>query len=425
MRDIFVTVVIFALLPVILFKPYVGVLTWSWIGYMNPHRLSWGFATDFPFAMLVAIATLIGLLLSKETKRIPWTRESVLLLIFIIWMLTTTIFAYYPDAAWLQFEKVIKIQLMTFITLILIYNKKRVEMLVWVIVISLGFYGVKGGLFTLTTGGGYHVRGPIGTFIGGNNEIGLAMIMILPLMRYLQLRTEKVWMRIGWYGAMLLTGIAILGTQSRGALVGIVIMSIFLILKSRKRFVLLLAAVLMIPLAITVMPESWKERMSTIETYEEDKSVQGRFSAWKRGIDIADISITGGGFEAYLGGTDAHSIYFEVLGEHGYIGLVLFLMLGLFVWRTGTKLLRETKNIDNLKWVRDLAAMLQVSIIGYASAGAFLGLAYFDLYYHIIALMILCKVIVAKELARVASVDDSLKEDKTNKPRQYEDYHTT
>jgi probable O-glycosylation ligase (exosortase A-associated) len=334
-------------------------------------------------------------------------------------MFITTLYAFFPDSAWMQFEKVIKIQLMTFVTLILMCKRDRVEKLIWIIVLSLGFYGVKGGLFTLTTGGVYHVRGPLGTFIGGNNEIGLALIMILPLMRYLQLRTEKAWMRIGWYGAILLTGIAILGTQSRGAFLGIIVMSLFLILKSRKRFVLLIVAGLMVPIAITVMPESWQERMHTIETYEEDASAQGRIRAWKKGIDIADISITGGGFEAYLGGTDAHSIYFEVLGEHGYIGLSLFLMLGLFTWRTGSKLLRETKNIEDLRWARDLVAMLQVSIVGYASAGAFLGLAYFDLYYHIVALMILCKVIVAKELARVKKEDDGMFDDAAIKARKY------
>lgn len=422
MRDIFVTVVIFALLPVILAKPYVGILTWSWVGYMNPHRLTWGFAADFPFAMLIAIATLVGLFLSKEPKRVPWTRESIFLLIFIIWMFITTFFAFYPDVAWLQFEKVIKIQLMTFITLILMYNRERIEKLVWIIVLSLGFYGIKGGIFTLTTGGVYHVRGPLGTFIGGNNEIGLALIMILPLMRYLQLRTEKTWMRIGWYGAMLLTVIAILGTQSRGALVGIVIMSVFLILKSRKRFVLLLVAALMIPLAITVMPESWKDRMYTIETYEEDTSAQGRFRAWKNGIRIASSNVTGGGFAAYLGGTDAHSIYFEVLGEHGYIGLFLFLVIGLLTWRTGTILIRQTRNIERLGWVRDLAAMLQVSIMGYAAAGAFLGLAYFDLYYHLVAMMILCKIIVANELVEDKGVENGKMGVSDNSAQQHGEY---
>jgi probable O-glycosylation ligase (exosortase A-associated) len=116
MRDMFVTLVVFGSLPFILARPFVGILMWSWIGYMNPHRLSWGFTTDFPFAQVIALATLAGLIFSREPKRIPWTRETVLLVLFILWMLVTTFFAFHQDAAWMQMEKVAKIQLMTFFT---------------------------------------------------------------------------------------------------------------------------------------------------------------------------------------------------------------------------------------------------------------------------------------------------------------------
>ena len=83
MRDIFVTLAVFGSLPFILYRPYIGVLVWSWIGYMNPHRISWGFATEFPFAMIIAITTLVALFFSSEPKKVPWTRETVVLLIFI------------------------------------------------------------------------------------------------------------------------------------------------------------------------------------------------------------------------------------------------------------------------------------------------------------------------------------------------------
>lgn len=404
MRDFLVTIIVLGALPAILMHPYLGVLAWSWIGYMNPHRLSWGFAQDFPFAMLIALFTLAGLLMSREAKKIPWTRESRLLLVFIFWMILTTLFSFYPDSAWLQLEKVIKIQLMIFITLVLMNNRDRIDKLVWVIALSLGFYGVKGGLFTLLTGGGFHVRGPLGTFIGGNNEIGLALIMTVPLMRYLQLQAKRQWAKMAWYGAMGLTVIAILGTQSRGALVGLATMLLFLVLKSRKKMLLLVLTALIIPLALVVMPDTWKERMHTIESYEVDKSVQGRFRAWQYAYDTALDNPLGGGFEAFRGRTDAHSIYFEVLGEHGFVGLGLFLLLALMAWRSGSWVIRSARGDGELNWVRDLASMLQVSMIGYASAGAFLGLAYFDLYYHLIALMVLCKVIVTRYVKEKADM---------------------
>ncbi|RRQ22836.1 putative O-glycosylation ligase, exosortase A system-associated [Thiohalobacter thiocyanaticus] len=417
-RDIVVTLAVLALLPLILRRPWIGILAWSWIGYMNPHRLAYGFAREAPFAMLIGATTLVAMLFMKEKIRFPWSRETIVLLLFVLWMCLTTVFSLQQEYSLLQLEKVVKIQVMTFITMILMLYRERLNLLVWVIVLSLGFYGVKGGIFTLMTGGGYHVMGPLGSFIGGNNELGLALIMILPLMRYLQLQRERKWQRNLFTLAMALTVIAILGTQSRGALVGLAVMAVVLIVKSRRRFTLLLLAALMVPVALTVMPESWFERMHTIQEYEEDQSAQGRINAWHFAVNLAqDRPLVGGGFEAFHWRNfrhyapdpndvkDAHSIYFEVLGEHGFAGLFIYLLLGFFAWRSATWVIRNTREREDLLWARDLAAMIQVSLAGYASAGAFLGLAYFDLYYHLIAMVVILRFLVRQQLQAAAEAD--------------------
>jgi len=418
MRDLFVTLIVLGILPAVLFQPWIGVMLWSWIGYMNPHRLAYGFAVDFPFAMLIALFTLTGLLFSKEDKKIPWTRETIILSIFIFWMLVTTIFAIHSSAAWEQFEKVIKIQVMTYITLMIMCSEKRLTYLVWIIALSLGFYGVKGGIFTITSGGGFHVQGPNGTFIGGNNEIGLALIMTIPLMRYLQLQAKHLYIRHGLTAAMLLTMVAVLGTQSRGALLGIAAMTFFMIMKSRKKFLFLIMIAVAAPIAFNFMPQSWHDRMGSIQTYEEDQSAMGRLDAWQFAFNRAlERPLTGGGFEAFRGYTDAHSIYFEVLGEHGFVGLALFLSLGFLTWFSGSWIIKKTKKVDELRWARDLASMLQVSLMGYAVSGAFLGLAYFDLFYHLVAMMVLTKVLVIKHMAGNGGKKESPSSEADNKPR--------
>ncbi|MCK5481680.1 MAG: putative O-glycosylation ligase, exosortase A system-associated, partial [Gammaproteobacteria bacterium] len=73
MRDIVLTIIFFGLLPLVFSRPYVGIYLWTWLGLMNPHRLTYGFAFDFPFAQIVAITTLISMFASKEPKQIPWT----------------------------------------------------------------------------------------------------------------------------------------------------------------------------------------------------------------------------------------------------------------------------------------------------------------------------------------------------------------
>ncbi|MEW5943848.1 MAG: putative O-glycosylation ligase, exosortase A system-associated [Pseudomonadota bacterium] len=410
MRDIFVTAVVFGYLPFVLSRPYIGIYLWSWLGYMNPHRLSWSFAYDFPFAFVVGGATLAGVLFWREPRRIPWTRESVLLALFILWMLVTTFFAFHQGEAWVQMEKVAKIQLMIFVTLIVINTRERLQTMIWVMALSLAFYGVKGGIFTITHGGAYSVRGPAGTFIGGDNEIGLALIMTIPLLRYLQLTAKKAWIRHGLSAAMVLCAVAVIGSQSRGALVGSLAMGIFFWLKSRNKFSTGLLIALATVLIMAIMPQQWHDRMSTISTYEQDASAMGRINAWKMAINLAnDRPLVGGGFDTFTGDIydlyapnpddvhDSHSIYFEVLGEHGYVGLALFLALGIATWRSGSWVIRQTRRDPDRKWMADLAAMTQVSMIGFASGGAFLGLANFDLYYHLLSLIIITKVMLLKE----------------------------
>lgn len=408
MRDIFVTAVVFGVLLLTFKHPHYGIYLWSWLSYMNPHKLTWGFAVNFPFAFMTAIVTLTAYLLSKEPKRMPWTPETILLFIFLGWMTFTTFFAFYPELAWEQWDKVLKIQIMTLLTAMLITDRKRLEGLVWVIALSLAFYGVKGGIFTIVHGGVYRVQGPVTTFIAGNNEMGLALIMTVPLLRYLHLQAQNKLIRLLVAASMVLTGLAAIGTQSRGALLAALAMGSLLWLKSRNKAITAIYIIAAIGLVSAIMPQEYWDRINTIQTYEQDASAMGRVNAWHTAFNVAKDRITGGGFESFQEPTfglyapdpenvhAAHSIYFQVLGDHGFTGLALFVLIGLMAWRTGSKVIRECKMDPNRKWAADLAAMIQVSMIGYATGGAFLGLAYFDYYYHLVIILVLAYQIAVK-----------------------------
>jgi putative inorganic carbon (hco3(-)) transporter len=333
-----------------------------------------------------------------------------------MWMNITTVFALYPEESYEQWVKVIKIMLMTFVTLMLIKTREHIHLLVCVIVLSLGYYGVKGGIFTVVTGGEDKVWGPEGTFIGGNNEIALALIMTIPLMHYLQMTSSKMWVRHSLTIAMILCALAALGTYSRGALLAIAAMGGFLWLKSRHKFRIALFVFIMALPALAFMPEQWGERMDTINTYEEDLSVKGRFNAWWMAYNLAkERPLVGGGFEVsmpelfWLYAPDpedlhaAHSVYFQALGEHGFVGLGLYLLLALSTWRTGSWIIRNTGKREEYRWAYNLATMIQVSLIGFAVGAAFLSLLYFDVPYYLMAAMVATRILVEKELKEKAT----------------------
>ena len=411
MRDYILIAIVLGSLPFILRRPFIGILLWCIFSYMNPHRFTYGFAYEFPFAAIIAGATIAGVLFSKESKRIPWNSLTIVWVLFILWMCLTTLFALIPQDAYTEWERSMKIQLMTFITIILMTTRARLNALVWAIVVSLGFFGIKGGVFTLHTGGQDMVWGPPGSFIEGNNSLGLALVMTLPLMRYLQLNTASFLVRYGISAVMVMTVLSIFASYSRGAVLAVAAMGLFLLFKSRKKGPIILLALVALPLMLSFMPDEWFERLHTIKTYEQDASALGRINAWWFAFNVAvERPLVGGGFEAFDPTLfqryapvpddfhDAHSIYFQVLGEHGFVGLILFMLLGWLTFRSAAWVIRHTKELAELTWARDLAAMVQVSIIGYAVGGAFLGLAYFDLYYHLVAIALLTRAYVSREI---------------------------
>jgi putative inorganic carbon (HCO3(-)) transporter len=412
MRDLLITAIVLGILPMALRHPWAGVLLWTWLSVMNPHRLAWGFAYDAPFAAMAAGATLIGLWATKDKREFPKQATTLLLVAFIFWMFLTTLFAVDLPGSWDQLVKIIKIQLMTIVALLVLHEKKHIQWFVWVNALSLGFYGFKGGIFTIATAGEHRVWGP-GGFIGGNNEIGLAMLVAIPLQYYLYLISTNKWVRYGLLATMMLSAIAVLGTQSRGAFLAIAGMSLILWWRAPRKLLSGVAIALAGVVALSVMSESFVARMETIRTYEQDASSMGRLHAWETAFNIANSRPLGAGFAMYeqgvflryaprdnkaseLGGKAvearaAHSIYFQVLGEHGWVGLILFLAIGVSTWRNANRLRRQTYGDKELLWIYHLAGMCQVSMVGFGIGGAFLSLAYFDLPYNVMVTIVVCQ----------------------------------
>lgn len=230
---------------------------------------------------------------------------------------------------------------------------------------------------------------------------------MVPLMFYLRSIVSQKWLKLALLGGIGLSTLSILGSHSRGAFLAIVVMVLFLWLKSQKKLFLGILIVAVLPLAIGFMPAEWTERMETIKTYDEDESAMGRINAWKVAINIAnDRPLIGGGFELYTPKTfakyapnpldihSAHSIYFQMLGEHGYVGLILFLSIGFVGWLNGSRVIRLSRNNPEHKWAGDLARMIQVSLVGFAVGGLFVNIGYWEIHYYLIlALMVMYNIV--------------------------------
>jgi putative inorganic carbon (HCO3(-)) transporter len=424
MRDLSFAFAWMLLLPASLMSAYVGVLLWVWVALLSPNELLFGFMGSVPFNKIVVVTTVIGLFVSKEKKDLYLDATLGVLILFCVAATCSWVGSIVPsDDATDLYQKILKEIVLAFFITAVITTRGRLHLLILSIVIALGFIATKEGLISLLTAGGHLI---IGTgSIGDNNSLATALLMIIPLIYYLIRYSVAKPVKIILASVLGLSVVTVIMTFSRGGFIGLVVLSLFLVKNSKNKIVSLVLVMFAGALIYTFAPEAWFSRLNTIETGNNDASFMGRVVAWKISWLIAmDHPLFGGGMHAvqrllvwntykpFLYQLDfvttppadvvphaAHSIYFEVLGDLGFVGLFLFVtMLGLGFWNCH-RIYRMSRGNASLAWAADLARMMQISLIVYAVTAAALSLAYFELIYIMIALLSRCKRTVQLTLA--------------------------
>lgn len=416
MRDILLTLFLAGMLPVSLRRPFIGALMFALISLANPHRLTWGFAYSQPWAQMFAIVTLAGLLFTRDRLVGDSIKRYLPVLAYLTWMGVTTAYAFDYPSALFRWQQIIKVHLMCLVTLMLLTDWKRIKQLTWVAVCSISFYGLKGGIFTIRTGGESLVWGPPESAIGDNNHLAVGLVMMLPLMYWLFTETQKKWLKALIVLSALMTATSIFGSHSRSAFLGIAASAIFLLLKSQHKFALGLVVGLVGATLVSFMPDDYWQRMETIRTYQEDASAMGRINVWHTAFNIANSRITGGGFEYYNPEVfrryapnpedvhSSHSIYFQALGEHGWIGLALFLCIWLYTWGQCRRTIRGAEDSVDGRSQALLARMIQVSLLGFAVGGSFVNIGNWDMNYY----LMICAVATARIIDRQSTARNKL-----------------
>lgn len=416
MRDIPFLLGLAVMLPMILMRAHVGVLAWCWTALLVPNVYLYGFAAGIRFNFWIALFTFIAWLISKEPKRIPINTTTVLLGCFLVWGTLSTLFtiAPIPAISWDEWNKFIKTIALGVVVVALMRTEVRIKALLFAVALSMGFHGGIEALKFILSGGGHKIWGPGMSIIGDNNQFAVAILMTIPILIYLYLQSQNLIVRASSIVGILLLIVTVIGTGSRGGLIGVLALGVWILITTRKKIRFALIAVLLAVVALSFAPEQWFHRMSTIETADQDSSFMGRVVAWKiNTIAAFHHPLTGAGFRSTqelsvwlkyakefgrldfiptgppdpLYAHSAHSIYFQVLGDMGFVGLTLFLAILVTAWRNAAVVLARTRDQPEFRWANHLARTLQYCLIPYFVSGAALNLAYFDLAYVIFALL--------------------------------------
>jgi probable O-glycosylation ligase (exosortase A-associated) len=405
------------LVPLALSNRFVAYLLWGWTAVLTPIHFLYGFMQSVRFSLIFASIALALLFFNKNNIRNEF-KSSFAFLIMLAYLVHTmvSIALGYPDN---PFNEILGLQFFKSIVFCLVMywfvdDREKMHAVFIMLALGLGFHGVLEGLKVIASGGGHRVTGVASTIIGDNNHFGVAMVMVVPILFYLYQYSLKRWIGIGFLTALLLTVLSVLGTHSRGGLLALSIVGLWFLLTSRNKFKSLLLVIVSVAIVFALAPESWFSRMETITNAGEDSSFMGRVTAWKISSAIAlNNPIFGGGFHAlqvqsvweefkysqgFLGFVStpepdlrakaAHSIYFEVLGDMGFLGLVLFVTIFANAIYTRYQIKKMATNLgENYIWAIDKANALMLSIIAYLAGGAGVSLAYFELPFMLVMLM--------------------------------------
>lgn len=421
MRDIIFATLIAALVPVSFRRPLVGLLTFSWLAYMRTQDLCWGFARLQRWSFLIAIVTFAGFF-SRPIERLwaPVWRNYAMIALAIWVALSVTVnplLTYGQWASVIEFTKVVYIGLFT---TAVITRKEHLRMMVWVIALSFGFYGVKIGLAGVLSGGNITVKQGPGGMLEDNNNFGLALVMALPLLIQITQAERNPTLKRGFLAIVPLTAIAVMATHSRGAFLSLAAAISVLVWRSKNRLTGFAIAAGLSLLAFLLVPQSYKDRISTIKTYEQDGSSMGRIAAWKTAINMTKANpFFGVGFENFqnsyykysAGGTAsgkkvAHNAYFQIMAESGLPAyfLYMFLIVGTLwsLWRVR----RRAEELYASSWIRDYAVMFEATMVAFIVGSTFLNRAQFDLFYHFVAIVIAFEAIALREFAGLGERDE-------------------
>ena len=422
MLDLALTGFVFVLLGLGLRKPFLWVLAYLYIDILTPQRISWGLLASLPISLIAFVLAFAGWALLDDKRDSRFTLRQGLIVALLVYCGLTTLTADYPESAAEKWAWVWKALVFAIFLPLTLRTRLRIEAAALTIVLTVGAIVISGGIKTLGGGGGY---GSLRLFVPDNagiyegSTLSTIAIATIPLIWWLA--------RFGtlFKPGKLVTGFAValtfaallipIGTQTRTGLLCIGLLGVLSLRAVKRRFLYLGLAGVVALAAIPFLPESYTQRMSTIENHQSDQSASTRVAVWEWTWDYAKHNPFGGGFDAYLGnnlrvetvkavGTGNnvtyqteyhiekarayHSAYVEMLGEQGYPGFLLWAWVQVLgIWQMERLRARwKDRTGPGENWQAPLANALQLAQLIYFVGALFIGIAFQPVMFMLIGL---------------------------------------
>lgn len=422
LRDLAILGFLLWLLAMGLRRPWMLTFAYLYVDLLQPQRIGFGLLNDAPISFIFALLAVAAFFFERK-KSLRFGAIQALMVAFILWFTLTTQWAILPDSRlWDKWDASWKsVGFAAFIPFVLV-TRRRIEAVVALIVLAVGLVASNAAIKTLLGGGGYGTLSMIVETNKGIYESSVAStlaVTIVPLAFYLAryshlLPKARLFQLLPW-GIAFSAALVTIGSEARTGFVCLAALAGMMFWASRRKIAFAFAGLALAIVALPFLPQNFIDRMKTIGTYQQDTSASARTEVWKWTLQFVKEHPFGGGFQVFrinsieinipqyapdgvtLIGTRTkeqrarafHSAYFEVLGEHGYLGFGIWLSILLL---TQWQLHRVRQRFRNLTpedaWIPALARAVAQSIAVYMVGALFTGIAFQTSLYTFIAVSV-------------------------------------
>ncbi|MBB4633584.1 putative O-glycosylation ligase, exosortase A system-associated [Sphingosinicella soli] len=433
MRDLVLICFIVGFVVASFRRPYFMALGYIWVDFLQPQKLTYWFLNSAPLALIMALGAVAFYVFLDEKQRIRLSIVQVLVILLVLLATINTFgWALVPEHAVVKWDWVWKGLLFSVFLPWVLTTRRRVEAAAFVMVLSTAAITISGGIKTLLGGGGYGnvsflVQSNTGLYEG--STLATVALCFIPLTLWLYRRNtilkRNLLTLLATAGIIFSMTLVTVGAEARTGLVAGAALVVLLWLGSKRKLVLAACFTAAAVITIPLLPESFTDRMSTIKNYDEDMSASTRIGVWKWTIDFVKTHPMGGGFGVYRinqfdvdmqrreGSADNmasrdvtikkearafHNSFFEVLGELGYLGAMIYVAIVVLALHATWKLRNiSTGDPESDIWFRDLGTMMAISMIVYTVGSMFVSIAFQPPYYDLLAITIAATHIARRE----------------------------
>ncbi|MGB7404360.1 MAG: putative O-glycosylation ligase, exosortase A system-associated [Pacificimonas sp.] len=430
MRDLFLLGLLFGFIFISFRAPYFMALGYLWIDFLQPQRMAYYVFSQLPVAMILGAGALISFLLFDKQRRLKISVIQVLIILLVAWSTMSTFSIAIVPGAENKWDWTTKALLFSAFLPFVLTTRIRIEAALATIIFSISAITVSAGLKTLLGGGGY---GAISLLVNNNtglfegSTLATTALALVPMIWWLY--KHNSFFRPSWvtfiiaFGLTLCAALITVGAEARTGLVAMAALAVIYWWRSKRKFIIGAALTIAAVVSVPFLPTTFVERMSSIQTFQADQSASTRLAVWEWTLDYTEENPLGGGFMIFktnvldvtltnvsedgdVTTVDVkerarafHSSYFEVLGELGYPGFILWMtIVVLFYFRARGVVRKERKRLktmdpedperEHAEWTASFANAVVVAIPTYMAGSLFVGIAFQPAFYHLAALTI-------------------------------------